>query len=126
MNTDIIVEPDIYEPKFEENVYQDFIPFDFKNGIKCPCCTRRDHFYKSRQQFKQHITTIRHKKWLSHLNNNRVNYYSQSLKYADIIKNQKIYIAKLELQIKHLELEKLKNVTPKIIPTCDNLLNLDF
>ena len=38
------------------------------------------HFYRNRQVFKKHITTNKHKKWLSHLNNNRVNYYSKSPK----------------------------------------------
>jgi len=123
MDKDIVLEPDIYEPNFEENIYQDYIPFNFENGIKCPCCTRAGHFYRNRQVFKKHITTNKHKKWLSHLNNNRVNYYSQSLKYAETIKNQKKYIAQLEVKISHLELSVAEK--QKQVPVM-NLLDLDI
>ena len=122
MDSSLVVEPDIYEPKFEDNIYQDYIPFNFTNGIKCPCSTRKDHCYKNRTQFKKHITANKHKVWLAHLNNNRVNYYSKSLEYAETIKNQQLYIAKLELKINQLELEK----RPQINVPIANLLDLDF
>ena len=38
---DLAVEPDIYAPTFRDNIYQDNLPFDFTNGIRCPCSTRK-------------------------------------------------------------------------------------
>lgn len=114
---ELVTEPDIYTPTFKDNIYQDKIPFDFTNGIRCPCCTRKDKRY-DKKQFKIHMNAKKHKEWISHLNENRVNYYQISIQQEDTIKNQKIYIAKLELELKQIKTQKAN------VPTMD-LLGID-
>ena len=76
----------------------------------------------NRSQFKIHLNAKKHKEWICHLNENRVNYYKTSLEQAETIKNQKIYIAKLELELK-LRDERTRIVNN--VPTID-LLGIDL
>ena len=117
----LVTEPDVYAPTFRDNIYQDQMPFDFTNGIRCPCSTRKDKKYDPKQ-FKSHLNAKKHKAWLSHLNENRVNFYRKSLEQEDTIKNQRLYIAKLQLELKQSE-ERSKH---KIIVPVTDLLGIDM
>jgi hypothetical protein len=96
---DLAIEPDIYEPTIDDNTnYSDYLPpsSQFKNGLRCPCGSRKEHVFDNRQSFSTHIKTKTHIKWLIDLNNNKMNYFSENLKLNETISTQKIIIAKLE------------------------------
>ena len=96
---DLAIEPEFYEPTIDENTnYSDYLPPSnkFKNGLRCPCGTRKEHIFDNRQSFSTHIKTKTHIKWLTDLNNNKMNYFSENLKLNETITNQKMIIAKLQ------------------------------
>ena len=96
---DLTVESDIYEPNIDENSnYADYIPpsSKFKNGLRCPCGSRKEHIFDSRQSFSVHIKTKTHQKWLLDLNTNKMNYFTENIQLKDTINNQKIIIARLQ------------------------------
>ena len=96
---DLIIESDIYEPNIDENGnYADYIPpsSKFINGLRCPCGSRKEHVFDSRQSFVTHIKTKTHQKWLLDLNTNKMNYFTENIKLTETISNQKIIIAKLQ------------------------------
>jgi hypothetical protein len=96
---DLIVEPDIYSPNIDnDGNYVDKSPsyIHFKNGIRCPCGTRKDKIYECNSYFSNHIKTKTHQKWLFDLNTNKTNYYTENIMLKDTINNQKIIIARLE------------------------------
>ena len=96
---DLTVESDIYEPCINENAdYSDYLPpsSKFKNGLRCPCGTRKEHIFDSRQSFSGHIKTKTHQKWLQDLNSNKMNYYTENIKLNETINNQKLIIARLQ------------------------------
>ena len=96
---DLTVESDIYEPCINENGdYSDYLPpsSKFKHGLRCPCGTRKEHIFDNRQSFNNHIKAKTHQKWLSDLNTNKMNYYTENIKLNETINNQKFIIAKLQ------------------------------
>jgi hypothetical protein len=96
---DLSIVPDIYEPVIDEKSnYIDCIPQTnkFKNGMRCPCGTRREHIFDNRPSFVSHIKSKTHQKWLSELNLNKMNYFSENLRLNETVNNQKIIIAKLQ------------------------------
>jgi hypothetical protein len=96
---DLIVEPDIYSPNIDnDGNYVDKSPsyIHFKNGIRCPCGTRKDKIYECNSYFSNHVKTKTHQKWLFDLNTNKTNYYTENIILKDTINNQKIIIARLE------------------------------
>jgi hypothetical protein len=96
---DLTLESDIYEPCIDDNGnYNDYLPTSskFKNGLRCPCGTRKEHIFENRQSFCGHIKTKTHQKWLSDLNTNKMNYFTENIKLNETINNQKIIIAKLQ------------------------------
>ena len=102
MNSSIAVESDIYEPNIDDNGnYTDYIPpsSKFSNGLRCPCGARKDHIFDSRQSFYSHIKTKTHQKWLSDLNTNKMNFYSECEKLKEVVKSQQIIIARLEKEV---------------------------
>jgi hypothetical protein len=97
--TDMIMIPDMYYPSVDENgnYIDNLQPFNFKkNGITCPCGSRKDKLYCLVATFNAHIKTAHHKKWLSNMNLNKANYYIENLKLNDTVQNQRIIIAKME------------------------------
>jgi hypothetical protein len=99
---DISHESDIYEPNIDDNKnYIDYIPpsSKFKNGLRCPCGTRKDHIFDSRISFIGHIKTKTHQKWLSNLNLNKINYYTECQILKEVVDSQKIIIAKFEKEL---------------------------
>ena len=96
---DLFVESDIYEPCLgDDNNYYDYLSpsSKFKNGLRCPCGTRKEHIFYCRQSFNLHIKSKTHIKWLVDLNLNKTNYYTENVKLNEIITNQKFIIAKLQ------------------------------
>jgi len=99
---DISHESDIYEPNMDDNEnYIDYIPpsSKFKNGLRCPCGARKEHIFDSRTSFIGHIKTKTHQKWVSNLNLNKINYYTECEKLKEIVNSQKIIIAKFEKEL---------------------------
>jgi hypothetical protein len=124
---DITLTPDIYTPSVDENGnYIDMIPF-IKNGLFCPCGSRKDKTYENSSKFSAHIKTKIHQKWLLVLNQNKANYYIEMIKNKEIIENQQKIIAQLEhnLQKKTLTIdyltEQLTNKTNQQISNVDLL-----
>ena len=96
---ELVVEPDIYAPSIDDKgLYIDKVPpFNFiKKGLVCPCGTRKEHVFDTRSSFSGHIKTKTHLKWISDLNTNKMNYFSENVKLNETITNQKIIIAKLQ------------------------------
>ena len=99
---DISHESDIYEPNMDDNEnYIDYIPpsSKFKNGLRCTCGARKEHIFDSRTSFIGHIKTKTHQKWISNLNLNKINYYTECEKLKEIVNSQKIIIAKFEKEL---------------------------
>ena len=96
---DLQVETDIYEPNIDNGGdYSDYLPTSskFKNGLRCPCGTRKEHVFDNRQSFSGHVKTKTHQKWLSDLNTNKMNYFTENIRLHETISNQKFIIAKLQ------------------------------
>ena len=96
---DLIVESDIYEPCIDDNGnYSDYLPSSskFKNGLRCPCGSRKEHIFDTRQSFSGHVKTKTHQKWISDLNTNKMNYFTENIKLNETINNQKLIIARLQ------------------------------
>ena len=99
---DLSLESDIYEPNTDDTGnYIDYLPpsSTFKNGLRCPCGARKDHVFDSRQSFTGHIKTKTHQKWLSDLNINKMNFYTECEKLKELVNSQKLIIARLEKEI---------------------------
>lgn len=104
---DIATETEFYCPAIDEmGNYIDSIPPNHKNGIRCPCGSRRDKIYYN---FPTHIKTKTHQKWIAELTNNKQNYFLENEKLRNLVQNQRIIIAELEKQIssKNLTIECL-------------------
>jgi hypothetical protein len=96
---ELIVEPDIYSPNIDDKGnYVDKIPSfnNIKNGVRCPCGTRKDKTYDCTAYFSRHIKTKIHQKWLEELNLNKLNYFAENIVLKETINNQKLIIAKME------------------------------
>ena len=99
---DLAVDSDIYEPSIgDDGNYSDYLPpsSKFKNGLRCPCGARKEHIFDSRQSFCSHIKTKTHLKWLSDLNTNKMNFFTECEKLKEIVTSQKIIIARLEREV---------------------------
>jgi hypothetical protein len=99
---ELTIDSDIYEPNTDYNGnYIDYIPpsSKFINGLRCPCGARKDHIFDSRSSFNSHVKTKTHQKWLSELNTNKMNFYTECEKLKEVVSSQKIIIAKLEKEV---------------------------
>jgi hypothetical protein len=102
MDSNIALDSDIYEPNIDDKGnYVDYIPpsSKFANGLRCSCGARKDHIFDTRSSLANHIKTKTHQKWLSDLNVNKMNFYSECEKLKEVVKSQQIIIAKLEKEI---------------------------
>lgn len=131
MNVELSLQPDIYEPILDESGnYIDEIPAfnKFTNGITCPCGTRSNHSFRKRSIFITHTTTLKHKKWLQNINNNKKNYYSENIKLTRDNNNQKLVIANLQREndeYKTLIAKLLLKLEAKEIVVTSDLLTFD-
>ena len=126
---DITITPDTYTPSVD-NVgnYIDNIP-TIKNGLFCPCGSRKDKIYENAVKVATHVKSKSHQKWLIHLNQNKANYYVEMLKNKELVENQQKIIAKLETQLqkKTLTIDYLtEQLTTKINQQSCNIDLLDF
>lgn len=120
---DLIAEPDIYAPSVDDTgTYTDKIPAfnNIKQGLRCPCGSRKDKIYATHSIFSQHIKTKTHSKWLEDINANRTNFYIDNIKLNELVNNQKIIIARLEqnchnksMTIDYLTQQLHSNIQPK-------------
>lgn len=113
---DLITESDIYEPNIDENGnYSDYLPSSskFKYGLRCPCGSRKEHVFDTRQSFSGHAKTKTHQKWLLDLNANKMNYFTENIKLIETINNQKIIIARLTRE-NHENIKLIAHLTKKI------------
>jgi hypothetical protein len=55
-----------------------------KNGLRCPCGSRRDKVYDCGSSFSIHMKTKTHQKWLANLNLNKTNYFVENIYIAII------------------------------------------
>ena len=113
---DLIIESDFYEPSIdEEGNYIDYLPTTskFKNGIRCPCGSRKEHIFDSRQSFSGHIKTKTHLKWLNDINMNKMNFFIENVKLNETINNQKLIIAKIQRENDE-NLKLIAHLTKKI------------
>ena len=102
----LITDSDDYSPGMHtDGTYIDHIPCftNLPQGIRCPC---NYHTFATRQSFLTHTKTLAHKRWLERLNANRTNYFVELEKERQVVHQQKIIIAKMELDIARLEREK--------------------
>jgi hypothetical protein len=99
---ELVLEPDVYAPSMDESGnYVDKIPsfHIIKKGLLCPCGSRKDKSYDTHSTFSAHIKTKTHQKWITGLNNNKINYYIENEKLVETIQNQRLIIAKLEKDV---------------------------
>jgi hypothetical protein len=129
---DLALEPDIYSPNIDDKGnYVDKSPSfaNIKNGIRCPCGTRKDKTYDCAAYFTTHIKTKTHQKWLADLNINKMNYYTESIQLKELVHNQRQIIAKLQKEnddnvrlIAHLTKKNFQNENPDMV---SDLINFD-
>lgn len=99
---DLAIESGLYEPSIDyDGNYVDYLPSTnkFKNGLRCPCGARKDHIFYSKNTFNSHIKTKTHQKWLVNFNGNKMNYYTEYEQLKELVKSQKIIIAKMENEL---------------------------
>lgn len=96
---EIVTTPDIYVPSVDaQGNYIDKMPI-IKNGMYCPCGSRKEKLYENTSKFSAHMKTKIHQKWLLMLNDNKANYYVELLKCREVNENQQKIIARLEHEI---------------------------
>lgn len=101
---ELAVESDIYSPSIDsKGNYVDKLPscILFKNGIRCPCGSRKDKCYDSSSSFANHLKTKTHQKWLNELNCNKANYFVENISLKETIANQRLIISKLEKDLQN-------------------------
>ena len=88
--TQLAMDPDYYSPNTD--IDGKYIDGDVRpwpdEGIRCPCGTRKDIIFTSRQKLNSHKKTQGHQKWLCDLNNNKQNLYIENIKLKETIRNQ--------------------------------------
>jgi len=96
---DLTVTPDTYTPSIDNfGNYIDHIP-PIKNGLFCPCGSRKEKAYDTISKFSSHVKTKAHQKWLLMLNQNRANHFVEMLDLRELVENQKRIIGQLETQV---------------------------
>jgi hypothetical protein len=120
---EVTVTPDMYAPSLDANGnYIDNVPC-IKNGIFCPCGSRKEKAYDTHAKFSTHTKTKVHQKWLTMLNQNKANYFVECNKARELIENQQKIIKQLEndLQKKMLTIVSLVEKTATPVCTVDFL-----
>ena len=96
---DIALTPDTYTPSINaKGNYVDDIPI-IKSGLMCLCGTRKDKVYADKYKFSTHTKSKKHQRWIAQLNQNKANYYVESIKHLETVENQKKIIGHLENQL---------------------------
>jgi hypothetical protein len=125
---EITTTPDTYTPSVDSaGNYIDNIPI-IKNGLFCPCGSRKDKAYENTSKFATHIKSKSHQKWLTILNQNKANYYVEMLTNKELVEKQRKIIGQLEnqLQKKTLTIDYLTAQLTNKTSTCSiNLLDFN-
>ena len=128
---ELVTEPDLYSPSIDNfGNYIDKTPSfnNIKCGIRCPCGTRRDKTYDTSSAFSTHTKSKSHKKWLDNLNLNKTNYYVENEKLKQIVQDQRMIIAKMDIELQN-KITTIDYLTKQLIGrsenTVDDLLNFD-
>ncbi len=114
---ELATETDIYQPNTSaDGTYEDYLPSSsfFKHGLRCPCGSRKDHVFDTRCSFGTHIKSKTHQKWLSDLNTNKMNYFTECEKLKELVNSQKMIIAQLEKDL-FLRLKTIEYLTQQLI-----------
>lgn len=114
--SDLVMRPDMYSPSIDDNGnYIDKIPsfVYIKQGLHCPCGTRKDKRYDSHLCFSAHIKSKGHQKWLATLNLNKANFYVENEILKETIQNQRLIIAKLEKEL-HNKINTIDYLTQQL------------
>lgn len=95
----LVLEPEIYSPSIAgDGTYVDnLVGLSFTNCVRC-ACSNKDKTFNTKTKFRNHTTTRMHTAWITELNNNRENHLVDSTRLTDTVKNQKIIIARLEIE----------------------------
>lgn len=121
---ELVVEPELYSPSIGiDGSYIDKVPTIcmLKNGMQCPCGSRKDKVYDSVSSFSSHQKTKVHQRWLTDINLNKSNYYIECIKLQDLVKNQQLIIGRLErtiqsnttaIEVLSSEIDKLRKPPP--------------
>tara|TARA_B100001250_G_scaffold164873_1_gene141822 strand:+ start:536 stop:949 length:414 start_codon:yes stop_codon:yes gene_type:complete len=103
--TQLAMDPDYYSPNTD--IDGKYIDGDVRpwpdEGIRCPCGTRKDIIFTSRQKLNSHKKTQGHQRWLFELNNNKQNLYIENIKLKETIKTQKEILTKQGNKIAQLD-----------------------
>jgi hypothetical protein len=90
---------DTYTPGLDDQGnYIDSIPV-IRHGIYCLCGSRKDKTYPNSSSFTAHTKTKHHQQWLETLNQNKANYYVESLRYKELVESQQRILTSLENQL---------------------------
>ena len=100
---EIVAQADEYAPSVNDTgMFVDVVPSftAFPQGIRCPCCARKNKIYETSSIFAAHIKTKHHKTWLQQLNLNKVNLYIENERNKTLVKQQYRIIADMETEIR--------------------------
>jgi hypothetical protein len=129
---ELALDSDVYCPSVDVmGNYIDVLPsfLNMKNGMRCPCGSRRDKTYDNSSSFSIHMKTKTHQKWLANLNLNKTNYFVENISLQETVNSQKQIISKLEkeLQNRMLTIDYLTKqlVVKNNCEIVDNLLEFD-
>jgi len=96
----ISLTPDMYTPSVDEHGnYVDGSHVLIRDGIRCPCGSRRDKIYGTSAQFTTHTKSKCHQNWLRQLNRDKANYYVELLNERAVNESQQKIIAQLNTKI---------------------------
>ena len=96
------VEPDLYQVAVDENgTYINTMPSlnSIKNGIRCPCGSRKNQVYKTTASLTKHFDCEKHKKWLKNLNHEKINHYNDLIKTREVLQQQQQMIRDLKIEL---------------------------
>jgi len=133
---ELALEAEWYCPNVDESGnYVDKLPplNVLKNGMRCPCGSRKDKSYNTTIKFNSHIKSKKHQEFISELNSKKLNYYEENIKLKEIVQQQRKIIAELEkkttsrdLTIAHLTIQLSAKYPPppppKPVVTSQNLI----
>tara|TARA_Y100000389_G_C17364132_1_gene465305 strand:- start:586 stop:966 length:381 start_codon:yes stop_codon:yes gene_type:complete len=113
----LVVEPDLYQVSVDDNgTYINCMPplNTIKNGIRCPCGSRKNQIFKTSTSLSKHFDCDKHKMWLKNLNLSKINHYNELVNSKELINQQKIIIRELKLELQEKD-KMIINLTKNII-----------
>lgn len=98
-HSDMALMPDVYMPSINQaGEYVDVVSVK-QNGLRCPCTASKDKVYATAASFQCHIKTKQHQKFITDMNSNKENYYVKAAELEEVVKQQRMLIAKMEKEI---------------------------